>query len=1310
AGNDTLDGGAGDDTLYGDGGHDVLDGGAGSDLLYGGAGNDTLYGGADPGVGGTTGTISSDNVLSSDSGFTVTARHDPDAAFSADAIQVTGALIGVRGETAPNAPSEQLGHDPASGTSEEIKVEFDSPVFTVRAGYCNLFQTEAGGEVGTWTAYDASGTVVGHGSFMAAAGENTGEITITAENGTAFSSVVFSAAAYNGGDPQNHSDSSDYFLTTIEYDDFPSGAGALAGSDTLYGGEGDDVLDGGAGSDLVDGGAGNDTGLFTPSEGGGDVYDGGSGTDTLRITLSAEDMRNPAVLSDIQALRAFVAEHSDPTSESGEGVSRTFETLGITVSNWEHVEIVGPDGNLITADTPDLTVSAASGVEDTAIDLAAHIQATLPDTNGIDETLTITLEHIPEGAVLRDGDGHALTVENGSITLNADQLEGLTITPPADSADDFTVKVTATATAPDGSEATTTADLDIEVRPDADQPDLSAHATLGATGQGTVEVALDIETRVTDTDGSETITAIVVSGVPDGVELSAGEDLGGGRWSLSTDQLSGLSMTVPQGMSDFSLGVAVTVTDVDTENPDLTDTTTRETTVTVDMPSTLTQEIVSLDESSHATLHGTIDFNVGLSGPATLALTGLADGADPLTSGGEAVHVSVSNDGTSMTGALADGTTVFQVTLNAQTGAYTYTQSQPLDHGEPGSGTDDVLPVRIGVKLADATGGEAETELRVNVIDGEPTTTTSSLTMTPAPAPDYHAVMTLDCSGSMYMASVGGRVITPEEEVTNRLALAVDAIREMAADYFQVGGNGTQITVSLFGGDSSPVMLGTFNSMAALNTQLDRINTHGTEGQIQNSLQHLGVGSFMTNYYSGTTGLMQGYTHVTEGQIPVMYFLSDGDHTQGGSRNIFSPSASGSYGATGTWSNFLNNHSEVKLYGVGMGNSVNVHSDEFKLVVPNDDNRIQVSDLNQLEKTLTSTVPTTGTGNVLDHVTPGSDGDVHITTLTVGDVVYTYDADHGTVSASDHSSVSVDHGEISVTTDLHGTLSFNFETGDYQYSAAANTPEGHENFTYGVVDGDGDTAYGTLSVTLTDGDASNGTGVEYSAPVFSEASDHVTYHTTDSFTGDMTLVAAGGNDVIDFGAYLASHGALTMDMGSGNDTAIGGGGDDTLMGGSGDDLLVGGAGDDLLQGGLGSDTLQGGIGDDLLQGGLGDDLLQGGAGDDTLSGGWGDDTMDGGAGNDLFFFDGGRDVINGEGVGWTGGDDTDQTDVLSLRGTAFEGADWTLYDSDHNVVVTSEQMGAGQHSFDLSDSSGTLVIDGTTEHQVEFQNIDRLEF
>ena len=58
------------------------------------------------------------------------------------------------------------------------------------------------------------------------------------------------------------------------------------------------------------------------------------------------------------------------------------------------------------------------------------------------------------------------------------------------------------------------------------------------------------------------ISAIIISGVPNGASLSTGADNGDGSWSLTQAQLDGLTITPPaDSHADFSLNVEATSTD-----------------------------------------------------------------------------------------------------------------------------------------------------------------------------------------------------------------------------------------------------------------------------------------------------------------------------------------------------------------------------------------------------------------------------------------------------------------------------------------------------------------------------------------------------------------------------------------------------------------------------------------------------------------------------------------------------------------------------------------------------------------------------
>ena len=256
---------------------------------------------------------------------------------------------------------------------------------------------------------------------------------------------------------------------------------------------------------------------------------------------------------------------------------------------------------LVTAvpDVPVIGVTAVSGSEDTTIPLA--VTAEVPGTEAI---ASLTISGIPAGAELSLGTDNG----DGSWTITGadlDALDTLTLTPALHSSDDLALSLTATST--DG--ATATAGFTVGVTAVADQPVLAVDdATYGGgiggppgddtikgTGHddvlvggggddiirgkggadvlygdqgpvGAATVPLDIQASLTDVDLSETLS-IAITGVPDGAILSAGVDNGDGSWTLTPDQLSGLSVNLAEGyQSDFALQVTAMSTDIDVDS------------------------------------------------------------------------------------------------------------------------------------------------------------------------------------------------------------------------------------------------------------------------------------------------------------------------------------------------------------------------------------------------------------------------------------------------------------------------------------------------------------------------------------------------------------------------------------------------------------------------------------------------------------------------------------------------------------------------------------------------------------------------
>ncbi|WP_210766357.1 Ig-like domain-containing protein, partial [Thalassospira sp. MIT1004] len=243
------------------------------------------------------------------------------------------------------------------------------------------------------------------------------------------------------------------------------------------------------------------------------------------------------------------------------------------------------------ADTPTLDVSDASGSEDSAITL--DIDAGLTDSS---EVLTVTISGVPEGAALSAGTDNG----DGTWTLSAADLNGLTITP----ADDFSgsFDLTVTAQSADGDDvATSSGTITVDVAGVADTPTLDVS---DASGSEDSAIALDIDAGLTDS--SEVLT-VTISGVPEGANLSAGTDNGDGSWTLSAADLNGLSITPAE---DFSGSFDLTVTAQSADGNDVATTTGRITVDVAGVADTPTLEVSDASGSEDSAI--SLDIDAGL--------------------------------------------------------------------------------------------------------------------------------------------------------------------------------------------------------------------------------------------------------------------------------------------------------------------------------------------------------------------------------------------------------------------------------------------------------------------------------------------------------------------------------------------------------------------------------------------------------------------------------------------------------------------------------------------------------------------------
>jgi T1SS-143 domain-containing protein len=152
-------------------------------------------------------------------------------------------------------------------------------------------------------------------------------------------------------------------------------------------------------------------------------------------------------------------------------------------------------------------------------------------------------------------------------------------------------------------------------------------------------------------------------------------------------------------------------------------------------PFIFAESVLADDVIGNETITGTLGFDGGddfgiVSSVNYQSTFDMAEGTGngitaPLTSGGQAVTVSTSADGLTVTGTITVGettVTVFTLTVtNPITGAFTYTQSQPLDHPDLGEiGADDALRLNFTFTVTDKDGDSDTGSFSIEIGDDGP--------------------------------------------------------------------------------------------------------------------------------------------------------------------------------------------------------------------------------------------------------------------------------------------------------------------------------------------------------------------------------------------------------------------------------------------------------------------------------------------------------------------------------------------------------------------------------------------------------------
>jgi hypothetical protein len=185
----------------------------------------------------------------------------------------------------------------------------------------------------------------------------------------------------------------------------------------------------------------------------------------------------------------------------------------------------------------ELSVGDSIGKEDKWTDLEINFDSYDTDSN---EETSFFIEGVPIGSKMRG----AKNLGDGVWEVRSGNLDNLKIKPPKNSNEDFSLEIVSNTINNDtGESLEQRATLEIDVVGRVDYVKLENNKF---SGEEDSKIDLDLDFTFRDSDGSENISKIVLSKVPEGAELSSGEYLGKGSWLIDADDLENLSIQPPE--------------------------------------------------------------------------------------------------------------------------------------------------------------------------------------------------------------------------------------------------------------------------------------------------------------------------------------------------------------------------------------------------------------------------------------------------------------------------------------------------------------------------------------------------------------------------------------------------------------------------------------------------------------------------------------------------------------------------------------------------------------------------------------------
>jgi T1SS-143 domain-containing protein len=459
----------------------------------------------------------------------------------------------------------------------------------------------------------------------------------------------------------------------------------------------------------------------------GDTYTGSAGgTDVFTLKINAD---GSYVFTLLETL-----DHADAT-DPNDIINLTF---GVTVTDADGDAVNGDVVILVHDDAPVAYDDGAFAVEENH---SVNGNVTTNDEKSEDEPSLVTKITFNGSTVVVPGVGNAVIAgQYGVLTINAQGQYSYTANNNNPNGQDV---FTYTLKDYDGDEDT--AEITFTVRPEDDQPivtngsDLVDETNLRfgvITETGTVSVNYGNDgpgtvagSNTFSSDGSRLNNALTHNGVPVVVTYNAGTHTYTGTAGATTiftllinangtysfklyDNLDHADPNDPNDEINLHFGIQATDNDGDVGNGTLT------VVVRDDVP-TIGPNSISVDETNFgATISssGNVGYDFGQDGTGTIQPNNSFNSSTSLLSHGLPVVVTQTANGYE---GKVGGTTIFTLVLNANTGAYTYTQFDQIDHPNA-SNPDDIIALNFGVTITEGDGDTATGYVTVNVHDDAP--------------------------------------------------------------------------------------------------------------------------------------------------------------------------------------------------------------------------------------------------------------------------------------------------------------------------------------------------------------------------------------------------------------------------------------------------------------------------------------------------------------------------------------------------------------------------------------------------------------